>query len=391
MGLLFTFKYFNFFVASFYDLFYSSQNNNELLLINIILPVGISFYTFQTLSYTIDVYNNKIKPSTSLLDLAVYVSFFPQLVAGPIERAARFLPQVMSKRSFDYSSGVTGIKLIIIGFFKKIVIADSFASSVDIVFSNIDNLSYISLIIGCTLFSFQIYCDFSGYTDIARGLGKLLGFDLMLNFNYPYFSKSISEFWKRWHISLTSWFRDYMYIPLGGSRVSNLLTVRNIFLVFIISGLWHGANLTFLFWGLIHALLYMPTYIFKRFNINIKNIKFTNNSLSRFLNPLFLFVLITIAWVFFRSENLNDAFNFIYNMLSFSEGRNYFTIENMGLSKATNLFFSLLCLAILLIYEYFEYLGKKIKWNEITSSFALILIILFGQFADDNVFIYFQF
>lgn len=386
LSLLFIFKYFNFFLDSFYQLFGQNNDSSKFLMINIVLPVGISFYTFQTLSYTIDVYNKKINPSNSILDLAVYVSFFPQLVAGPIERAVNFLPQVQKVKEFNYKNAINGLKLILIGFFKKLIIADSFAGSVDVVFSNVDNFSYLSLLIGAVLFSFQIYCDFSGYTDIARGLAKLLGFDLMLNFNFPYFSKSISEFWKRWHISLSTWFRDYLYIPLGGSRVSFFLTLRNIFIIFLVSGLWHGANWTFVAWGAIHALLYLPSYISKKINFSFELPK----SLSP-IKTLFIFSTVTLAWIFFRSENLNIAIEYCFKIFTLADGRNYFLVENMGLSLATNLLFSILCLIILLIFEYLEFKGRKIKFTPVVSSFVIIFIILFGQFIDDNVFIYFQF
>tara|TARA_B100002052_G_scaffold217900_1_gene199873 strand:+ start:412 stop:1833 length:1422 start_codon:yes stop_codon:yes gene_type:complete len=386
LSLLFIFKYFNFFLDSFYQLFGQNNDASKFLVIDIVLPVGISFYTFQTLSYTIDVYNKKIKPSNSILDLAVYVSFFPQLVAGPIERAVNFLPQVQKVKVFNYKNATNGLKLILIGFFKKLIIADSFAGSVDVVFSNVDNFSYLSLLIGAVLFSFQIYCDFSGYTDIARGLAKLLGFDLMLNFNFPYFSKTISEFWKRWHISLSTWFRDYLYIPLGGSRVSFFLTLRNIFIIFLVSGLWHGANWTFVVWGAIHAFLYLPSYISKKINFSIE--------FPRSLSPiktLFIFSTVTLAWIFFRSENLKIAIEYCYKIFTLADGRNYFLVKNMGLSLATNLLFSILCLIILLIFEYIEFKGRKIKFTPILSSFVIIFIILFGQFIDDNMFIYFQF
>jgi D-alanyl-lipoteichoic acid acyltransferase DltB (MBOAT superfamily) len=264
LGLLCVFKYYNFFIESFVDASHTIGFSANISSLNIILPVGISFYTFQTLSYTIDVYRKQMQPTQSLVKFATYVAFFPQLVAGPIERAKHLLPQFSILKVFQGQQAISGINLILWGLFKKIVIADNCATYVNTIFSNYENLNTLTLGLGAIYFAFQIYGDFSGYTDIAIGSARLLGFDLKRNFNYPYFSRDIAEFWRRWHISLSTWFRDYLYIPLGGSRVSKGLQLRNVMIVFLVSGFWHGANWTFLMWGFIHALLFIPLLYFNK-------------------------------------------------------------------------------------------------------------------------------
>ncbi|MAW65971.1 MAG: membrane-bound O-acyltransferase family protein, partial [Flavobacteriales bacterium] len=265
LSLLFYFKYCNFFLESFVATFALFGNNFTVNRLDVILPVGISFYTFQTLSYIIDIYRKKIKPTQSLLEFGAFVSFFPQLVAGPIERASNLLPQFKEEKKFRYyENGISGVKQILWGVFKKIVIADNCAEIVNEIFSNYDLLSGWVILYGAILFSFQIYGDFSGYSDIAIGTAKLFGFRLMQNFNFPYFSRDIAEFWRRWHISLSTWFRDYLYIPLGGSRVNTFKKVRNIFIIFVVSGIWHGANWTFVFWGAINAVLFLLLLFFKK-------------------------------------------------------------------------------------------------------------------------------
>jgi D-alanyl-lipoteichoic acid acyltransferase DltB (MBOAT superfamily) len=261
LGLLGYFKYFNFFLESFYDLTSKLGFDTELLRFDIILPVGISFYTFQTMSYSIDIFKGNLKPTKNFIDFAAFVSFFPQLVAGPIERASNLLPQISEKRVFDVNQAFLGLKLILFGLFKKVVIADSLAPVVNETFANYDTVPGTDLILGAVFFAGQIYGDFSGYSDIAIGLSLLLGFRLMKNFNFPYFSKNISEFWKRWHISLSSWFRDYLYIPLGGNRKGFTRAIINVAIIFLVSGFWHGANWTFIVWGGIHALFYIPAFI----------------------------------------------------------------------------------------------------------------------------------
>ena len=264
LSILGWFKYFNFFVDSWINLVsifgYQLKNYDSM---SVILPVGISFYTFQTMSYTIDIYRKKLEPTKDFISFASFVSFFPQLVAGPIERASNLLPQILKKREFKYEQAVQGLRLIFWGMFKKIVIADQLAPIVDEIFSNYNDLGGGMLFLGAFYFAFQIYCDFSGYSDIAIGTSKLFGFEIMSNFKFPYFSRNIGEFWRRWHISLSTWFRDYLYIPLGGSKEGKWKSLRNILIIFIISGLWHGANWTFIFWGLFHSILFIPSFIFK--------------------------------------------------------------------------------------------------------------------------------
>src|SRR5690606_10709572 len=262
-GLLGFFKYFNFFIESWIDAWAAFGVSMQASTLSIILPVGISFYTFQTLSYTIDVYRNKLEPTKSLVQFAAYVSFFPQLVAGPIERASNLLPQFQKPRVFDSQFAMSGIYLIVWGLFKKVVVADNCAFFVNQIFDAPQGYSSMELFLGAILFGFQIYGDFSGYSDIAIGIGRLFGFSLMTNFSFPYFSRDIAEFWRRWHISLSTWFRDYLYIPLGGSRGSTWIRVRNVFVVFLVSGFWHGANWTFLVWGGIHAVLFLPLLLSK--------------------------------------------------------------------------------------------------------------------------------
>ena len=325
LGILGFFKYFNFFIDSWIDFLgafgYEHQSKWTL---KVILPVGISFYTFQTMSYSLDIYHGNLKPTKDFISFASFVSFFPQLVAGPIERATNLLPQILNKRVFKYEQGVQGLRLILYGMFKKVVIADSLAPQVDNIFENYATLNGGLLLLGLIYFSFQIYCDFSGYSDIAIGTSKLFGFELMSNFKFPYFSRNIGEFWRRWHISLSTWFRDYIYIPLGGSKRGKWLSIRNIFIIFVVSGFWHGANWTFVFWGLIHAMLYVPLFL------KSKNKQYTTSKVAKgkwfpSLKELFemgsTFFFTMIAWVFFRSENLMSAFEyliFIIFKISFS-------------------------------------------------------------------------
>jgi D-alanyl-lipoteichoic acid acyltransferase DltB (MBOAT superfamily) len=264
IGFLGFFKYYNFFVENFIQAFTLFGRKLEVSSLEIILPVGISFYTFQTLSYSIDVYRRQIEPTRDLIAFGAFVSFFPQLVAGPIERAKNLLPQFSVKRSFNYASAVDGLRQILWGLFKKIVIADNAAEYANLIFTNYQDYSGGTLFLGAVFFAIQIYGDFSGYSDIAIGTAKLFGFRLMQNFAFPYFSRDISEFWRRWHISLSTWFRDYVYIPLGGSRGSKFNQIRNVFVIFIVSGFWHGANWTFIFWGFLHAVYFIPLMLANR-------------------------------------------------------------------------------------------------------------------------------
>ncbi len=319
LGILGFFKYFNFFIDSFVNLFSFGGYSIESWTINVILPVGISFYTFQTLSYTIDIYRGKLKPTKDIIQFMAYVCFFPQLVAGPIERATNLLPQFNQKRTFDYLLAKDGLRQIIWGLSKKLLIADLCAPVVDLIFNNYENLPSSTLFLGAVFFAFQIYGDFSGYSDVAIGSSKLLGIRLMKNFDYPYFSRDIGEFWRRWHISLSTWFRDYLYIPLGGSRVhSNYLKFRNVMIIFIVSGFWHGANWTFIIWGVLNALYFLPSFVMKR-NRRYLNTVAENNwlpSLKEFFQIIKTFCLICITWIFFRAESVGHALEYLKEMFS---------------------------------------------------------------------------
>lgn len=390
LGILGFFKYYNFFIESLNGLF-TNFNFSEahLWTLNIILPVGISFYTFQTMSYTLDIYRGNLKPTDNFISFASFVAFFPQLVAGPIERATKLLPQISQKRKFSHQQSLAGIKLMIWGFFKKVVIADSLAPTVDIIFSEYSIYDTRTLIIGAIFFAFQIYCDFSGYSDIAIGLSKLFGFELMSNFKYPYFSRNIGEFWRRWHISLSTWFRDYIYIPLGGSRNGKKIAVRNIFIIFLVSGIWHGANWTFLFWGFFHALLFLPSFLFNTNRTFNNNIIAENSLFPSFKETLYVitnFCLVTIGWIFFRSDSITSAFGYLSHILS-----------NNGYTLAIefNLF---IYLTILLILEYVIRRNERcIKFSNIPQInkfifivISVITILLFFK-EDPSNFIYFQF
>ena len=306
LGLLGVFKYYNFFIENFAHLAHSLGFHTDPTLLSIALPVGISFYTFQTMSYTIDIYRKQLEPTHDFIAFAAFVGYFPQLVAGPIERASNLLPQITKPRSFNYQKAVDGLRQALWGFFKKVVIADAVAPLVDQAFTDPNLYSSSALVAGAFLFSIQIYCDFSGYSDIAIGISKLFGIDLMQNFRTPYFSRDIAEFWRRWHISLSTWFRDYLYIPLGGSRGSTLLKVRNTFAIFIVSGFWHGANWTFIIWGLINALLFLPLLLAKRNRNNLDH-----PSLKDFHRIALTFIITTIAWVFFRANSLAHAIDYL--------------------------------------------------------------------------------
>ncbi len=312
------FKYCNFFGENFAALLRCFGMEVDWVVLDIMLPVGISFYTFQALSYTVDVYRKKISPTHDIVAFFAFVSFFPQLVAGPIERATNLLPQFTVRRHFDYGKAADGMRQILWGLFKKMVIADNCAIAVNSVFCEHNTLDGFNLLIGGVLFSFQIYGDFSGYSDIATGTAKLFGIKLMRNFNCPYFSRDIAEFWRRWHISLTSWFRDYIYIPLGGSRCSKWKIARNTLIIFVLSGFWHGANWTFICWGAYNALLFFPLFLLG------KNRKYTDNvapgrllpSLNEACRMLVTFLLVVTGWIIFRAENITEAWEYIYNMVT---------------------------------------------------------------------------
>jgi alginate O-acetyltransferase complex protein AlgI len=316
LGILWFFKYYNFFIEGFTDAFtfFGVPFSGDRL--NIILPLGISFYTFQTMSYSIDIYQGKMKPVTKIVDFFVFVSFFPQMVAGPIERATNLLPQFMKPRVFNYTRAMDGMRQILWGLFKKVVIADNCAIYVNDIFSNHTDYNGSTLLLGGCLFAIQIYGDFSGYSDIAIGVARLFGFSLMRNFAFPYFSRDVSEFWRRWHISLSTWFRDYLYIPLGGSLGPLSLKIRNVFVIFIVSGIWHGANWTFLVWGILNALYFLPLLLTSANRTHIETVAKGRHlpSLVDFLKILRTFFLTVIAWIFFRAENISHALDYLKNM-----------------------------------------------------------------------------
>ncbi|WP_029903028.1 MBOAT family protein [Prevotella sp. 10(H)] len=320
IGLLAFFKYYNFFIDSFNDLLSSFGVNQSLHSLYIILPVGISFYTFHGMSYIIDVYKDKIKPTGNLIDYSLFVSYFPLLVAGPIERAHHLLPQLKVKRQFNYLQAAEGLKQILWGLFKKMAIADFCAYPANHIFDNFATSSASTLLLGAFFFTIQIYCDFSGYSDIALGVSKLFGINLLKNFNYPYFSRDIAEFWRRWHISLSSWFKDYLYIPLGGSRGGTWMRVRNTFIIFLVSGFWHGANWTFIVWGGLNALFIMPSIIMRsnRKSLNTVAEGRILPSVKEVSQMLLTFVLALLAWIVFRAENMTDAVNYIVNLFDVS-------------------------------------------------------------------------
>ena len=391
IGFLGFFKYYNFFLESFVGAFTFLGHPIQPGMLNILLPVGISFYTFQTLSYTIDIYREKLNPTNDIIAFFAFVSFFPQLVAGPIERATNLLPQFLNKRVFDQEKAVDGMRQILWGLFKKIVIADNCAVYVNEIFANYHELSGSTLIMGAFLFAMQIYGDFSGYSDIAIGTARLFGFDLMRNFAFPYFSRDIAEFWRRWHISLTSWFRDYLYIPLGGSRVGKLKLVRNIFVVFIVSGFWHGANWTFLAWGVLHALYFLPLILLHRNRKNLDTVaegRFLPN--FRELSAMLItFILVVFAWIFFRAETLNQAFEYVSGLVSRSV---FYTPEIFPLE-------TMILILIMLIAEWlqrdkqhalqFEPVAMP-KWSRWVIYYAVVFCIIWFT-GEQQEFIYFQF
>jgi alginate O-acetyltransferase complex protein AlgI len=318
LGVLCIFKYFNFFVDNFIGAVASLGIHLQPRTLNIILPVGISFYTFKALSYTTDVYRRKFEPTNDIIAFFSFVGFFPQLLAGPIDRAANLLPQFMTKRTFSYDKAVDGMRQILWGFFKKIVIADSCAATVDKIFAGHETLPASSLALGAVFFAFQLYSDFSGYSDIAIGTSRLFGFSSMNNFRVPYFSRDIAEFWRRWHISLTSWFRDYLYIPLGGNRGTRLRVVRNTFIIFLVCGFWHGANWTFIVWGLINALYFLPLLLLGKNRTNTDTVA-PDRALPN-MNELVqmgtTFALVVLSWIFFRADSVGHAFAYMGNLFS---------------------------------------------------------------------------
>ena len=386
LGILGVFKYYNFFATQFQHGFELIGWHVNPVLLNIALPVGISFYTFHGMSYVFDIYRGQQKPVKNFVEYAVFVSFFPLLVAGPIERASHLLPQVQRKRLFDFNNAVAGFELIVWGFFKKVVVADNLAPAVNDIFGQYSNSDSLTLIGGAMYFSFQIYGDFSGYSDIARGVAKLLGFELLLNFNNPYSSRSIPEFWKKWHISLSSWFRDYLYIPLGGSRSGLIKTIRNVLIIFIVSGFWHGANWTYLFWGLIHGLCFVPSLLRK--NKDEQQITHAN-WWSRFIylkDIALTFSITTIAWIFFRSETVDQGFNYIIGMFNQLPSLGKFISWRSESTEGSHVEF----LFILLLFASAD-LIRRSKRTVIKTAVLIVLTIFFGSFINPSDFIYFQF
>ena len=400
LGFLGCFKYYNFFLDNFVAAFSFFGQEIQVNSLNIILPVGISFYTFQTLSYTIDVYKRKLKPTKDFIAFTAFVSFFPQLVAGPIERATNLLPQFYKKRTFDYSKAVDGMHQILWKKKKKIVIADNCAEYANQIFNNSADYSGSTLLLGAIFFTFQIYCDFSGYSDIAIGTSRLFGFNLRQNFAFPYFSRDIAEFWRRWHISLSTWFRDYLYIPLGGSRVRTWMKVRNTFIIFIVSGFWHGANWTFIVWGALNAIYFLPLLLTKnnRSNMDIVAKGKFFPSIKEFSFIIITFGLTVFAWIFFRAENIGHALSYIDEMI-------VGLITKSGYVQTINLIYWEVGLAIpilLVVFILFEWIGREgqyaiqklgLKWKKPIRyvMYYAIIIAIFWFGGKEQQFIYFQF
>ena len=415
LGILGVYKYYDFFAREFAQLF---GIESDFLLLHLILPVGISFYTFQALSYSIDVYRKQIAPSHDIVAFTAFLSFFPQLVAGPIERATNLLPQFQRKRTFDYATAVDGMRQILWGLFKKIVVADNCATYVDTVFADLSNQSGSTLLLAAILFTFQIYGDFSGYSDIAIGTAKLFGIKLMRNFNVPYFSRDIAEFWRRWHISLTTWFRDYVYIPLGGSRpnipeairlkgdkaiearYTKWIAVRNTFIIFLLSGFWHGANWTFVLWGAYHAFLFVPLLLMnknRRYRDTVATITLPDGTIKMKWLPslkeagqmLVTFVLAVIGWIIFRATGMKTLMAWLLGMCDSSLFSMPLIIENSAM-----LFIAIL---IMLFVEWINrnkehglQLSIRYKWLRLLIYYVLIILCIFNM-GQEQTFIYFQF
>ena len=391
LGFLGIFKYYNFFSESFSETLSAIGITVHPWTLSVILPVGISFYTFHGLSYVIDIYKNRIKPVRDVVEYSVFVSFFPLLVAGPIERATHLLPQIQKKRQFDYSQAIDGLRQILWGLFKKIVIADNCAEYANKIFNDSSSLSGSTHVVGALLFAFQIYCDFSGYSDIALGTARLFGIELLRNFAFPYFSRDIAEFWRRWHISLSSWFKDYLYIPLGGSNGGVWIKIRNTFIIFLVSGFWHGANWTFIIWGALNAIYFLPLLLLKTNRKNIETIAHGKNwpSVKEFISMAITFSLVTFAWVFFRAEDVPHALSYISEIFSPS----LFTIPEVRPIEV---------IILVLLFVGIEWMGREqqyaiarlgYQWPKaLRWLFYYILVIAIFYFAGtEQQFIYFQF
>ncbi|WP_278351581.1 MBOAT family O-acyltransferase [Chryseobacterium gleum] len=390
LGFLGFFKYYNFFAESFADLLSGFGFTVNVWLLNIVLPVGISFYTFHGLSYVIDIYKKRIKAETNFIDYALFVSYFPLLVAGPIERATHLLPQIQKKRVFNYEQAADGMRQILWGFFKKMVIADNCAPLVNEIFTNYQTESPANLLMGAVLFAFQIYGDFSGYSDIALGVSRLFGIELLKNFAFPYFSRDIAEFWRRWHISLSSWFRDYLYIPLGGSKGGLMMKVRNTFIIFLVSGFWHGANWTFIIWGGLNALYFMPLLLADKNRQNLEVVAMDRllPSFKEFFKILLTFGLTCFAWIFFRAESVTQAVLYIKRIIDPA----LFIIPKPFPFKVFSL------VAVMFVIEWInrgKNHGLEIDqfkpWIRRILYLVIIYIILRYANFGNNEFIYFQF
>ena len=391
LSVLFIFKYFNFFLHNTNEIIQLSNYNYQLPYLEVILPVGISFYTFQTLSYSLDIYNGKIDtPEKNIGIFALFVSFFPQLVAGPIERASNLLPQFHKKHCFSFNKAASGLTLALWGLFKKVVVADRLSIIVNEIYNNPTEYLGFTIVIGTIFFAFQIYCDFSGYSDIAIGIARTMGFDFLKNFRTPYFSSSIGEFWKKWHISLSTWFKDYLYIPLGGNRVVKWKWYYNLLITFLVSGFWHGAQWTFIIWGSLHGL-----YLILETLIKIKR-----NPIINCLLTLKTFILVCFGWIFFRANTLDEAFLIILKIFSFNEYKlSQFSFYVIPVVKKTaysmDFILSYLSIIILIILEFtfihkISFLSLKFKYRAPFYIFAIIAILILGAF-EQNAFIYFQF
>lgn len=396
LGVLGFFKYFNFFVDSFAAAFTLFGRSLDSPTLQLILPVGISFYTFQTLSYTIDVYRGKLEPTRDPVAFAAFVAFFPQLVAGPIERAARLLPQMQQSRHFDAGMAISGLRLMLWGFFKKIVIADGLAPLVNQVFATAPEQGSGVLLLGAVLFSFQIYGDFSGYTDIARGVARLLGFELMLNFNFPYFSRSIAEFWRRWHISLSSWFKDYLYIPLGGSREGRLKGIRNVFIIFAVSGLWHGANWTFVAWGLYHALLFVPSFLLgtnRQHRHALVAGRWGLPPPGTLLRIALTFLLVSLGWILFRSESLPLALDYLQGIFQFRASSLPLLnpYDHQPMTREWIVLGAFVIVEYLLATGQLKALARRPLLQLLGDAALLVLLVLHIPLSEQLSFIYFQF
>ncbi|MGG7551794.1 MBOAT family O-acyltransferase [Chryseobacterium arthrosphaerae] len=391
LGFLGVFKYYNFFAQSFAEAISHVGLQVNPWTLQVILPVGISFYTFHGLSYVIDVYKDRIRAESNFVDYAVFVSFFPLLVAGPIERATHLLPQIKKRRTFNYTQAVDGLRQILWGLFKKIVIADNCAEFANQIFNSSADQSGSTLALGAVLFAFQIYGDFSGYSDIAIGTARLFGIDLLRNFAFPYFSRDIAEFWRRWHISLSSWFKDYLYIPLGGSKGGNWMRIRNTFIIFIVSGFWHGANWTFIVWGALNALFIMPSIIMKTNRNHLETVAQGNilPTVKEFFQMTVTFSLAVLAWIFFRAENISHAFSYISGIFS----RSLFSIPTIT---------PRLLMLLIIIFMVIEWLGREqqyaiaklgLQWKSPLryAMYYAIIIAIFWFAGKDQQFIYFQF